>query len=241
LLLSADWNLDGAQAEFVKAEALAPDDAFAKNGLAAILSDLGRQEEAVAMQRRAVALDPLHSHYRTFLGGYLIALGHLDEAEAALRKGLEIQPTELGAHAEIVVIYVLRGDPDSALREAELETESSWKRFARALALFASGDRPAADAALQDLIANNAEESSFQIASAYAYRKEPDKAFEWLDQALARRDGGVVQLLADRFLMAFRADPRYSAFCRKAGLPVPAESADVPNTPATTPVPASKT
>ena len=241
LLLSADWNLAGAQAEFVKAEALAPDDAFAKNGLAAILSDFGRQEEAVAMQRRAVALDPLHSHYRTFLGGYLIALGRLDDAEATLRKALEIEPTEFGTHAQMVEVYVLRGDAGSALHEAELETESSWKRFARALALFASGDGPAADAALQDLIANNAEESSFQIAAAYAYRKEPDKAFEWLHLALVRRDGGVVQLLADPFLMAFQHDPRYSAFCRKAGLPVPTESVEVPKVPGTTPVPESKT
>jgi TolB-like protein/Flp pilus assembly protein TadD len=223
LLLSADWNLAGAQAEFVKAEALAPDDAFAKNGLAAVLSNLGRQEEAVAMQRRAVALDPLHSHYRVFLGGYLVALGRLDEAEASLRKGLDIQPGELGAHAQIVEIQVLRGDAASALREAELEQEPSWKHFARALALFASGDRTAADTALQELINKDAEESSFQIAAAYAYRREADKAFEWLDQALIRRDGGTVQLLADPFLMSFRSDPRYAAFCRKIGLPVPGE------------------
>jgi TolB-like protein/Flp pilus assembly protein TadD len=223
LLLSADWNLAGARAEFAKAEALAPDDAFAKNGLAAVHSDLGRQEEAVAIQRRAVALDPLHGHYRVFLGQYLLALGRLDEAEASFRKGLEIQPGELGANAELVSIHVLRGDVAAALRDAELEADPTWKRFARALALFASGNRTAADTALQELIVNDAEWSSFQIASVYAYRKEADKAFEWLDQALVRRDGGTVQLLADPFLTSFRSDPRFAAFCRKVGLPVPGE------------------
>ena len=223
LLLSADWNLAGAQAEFVKAEALAPDDAFAKNGLAAVLSDLGRQDEAVAMQSRAVALDPLHAHYRIFLASYLVALGRLDEGEASIRRGQEIQPGELAAYAELVVINVLRGDAAAALRDAELETEPTWKRFSRALALFASGDRTAADAALQELIVNDAEGASFQIASVYAYRKDADKAFEWLDRALVTRDGGVVQMLSDPFLMSFRSDPRFAAFCRKVGLPVPGE------------------
>jgi TolB-like protein/Flp pilus assembly protein TadD len=230
LLLSADWNPAAAKLEFLKAEALAPDDAFAKNGLAAVLSDLGQQDAAVAMQRRAIALDPLHAHYRFFLGFYLTALGRLDEAEVAIRKGLELQPGELSAHAELAVVLVQRGQAAEALREAELETQSSWKRYARALALFASGDRAAADAALQELIVEDADNSSLQIASVYAYRKDADKVFEWLENAVVARDSGVVQLLADPFLMAVRSDPRFAPFCRKVGLPVPGESAETVST-----------
>ncbi len=228
LLLNADWNPGGARVEFLKAEALAPDDAFAKNGLAEVLSDLGQHAAAVALQRRAVALDPLHAHYRFFLTFYLVALGRLDEAEASVRKALELQPGELAGHAELAAILVLRGDAAGALREAELETQPSWKRYARALALFAGGDRAAADAALQDLIVEDAENSSFQVASVYAYRKEADKAFEWLEKAVVARDSGVMQLLADPFLVSVRSDPRFAPFCRKVGLPVPGEAAPAP-------------
>ena len=228
LLLSSDRDLAGAQAEFLKAEALAPEDAFAKNGLAAVLSDLGRQEAAVAMQRRAIALDPLHAHYRFFLGWYLVALGHLDEAEATIRKALELQPGELAGHAELAVILVQRGDVAGALREAELETQPSWKRYARATALFASGDRAAADAALQELIVEDAESSSVQIASVYGYRKDADKTFEWLEKAFVARDAGLVQLLADPFILAMQSDPRFAPFCRKVGLPVPAGTSPAP-------------
>jgi len=225
LLLSADWNVAGARVEFVKAETLAPDDAFAKNGLAAVLSDLGQHEPAVVMERRAIELDPLHGHYRFFLGFYLTALGRLDEAEAAIRKALELQPGELSGHAQLAVVLVLRGEVAEALREAELETQPSWKRYARAVALFASGDHAAADAALEELIVEDAENSSFQIASVYAYRKEADKAFEWLEKAVIARDAGLVQLLADPFLMTMRSDPRFAPFCRKIGLPAPGEAA----------------
>ncbi len=221
LLLSADWNLAGAKIEFLKAEALAPEDAFAKNGLAAVLSDMGQHEASVAMQRRVVTLDPLHAHYRFFLGFYLVALGHLDEAEATVRKALELQPGELAGHAELAVILVLRSDVAGALREAELETQPSWKRYARAVALFARGDRAAADAALQELIVEDAENSSFQIASVYGFRHEPDNVFDWFEKAVVARDSGVVQLLADPFLVAVRSDPRFAPFCKRVGLPVP--------------------
>jgi predicted Zn-dependent protease len=145
--------------------------------------------------------------------------------EAALRKGLELQPRELSGHAELAMVLVLRGEAAEALREAELETQPSWKRFVRAVALFASGDRVAADAALQELIVEDADNSSFQIASAYAQRNEADKAFEWLDKAVVARDSGIVQLLADPFLFAQRSDPRFAPFCRKVGLPAPGEAA----------------
>jgi len=230
LLLSADWNLAGAKVEFLKAEALAPDDAFAKNGFAAVLSDLGQQEAAVAMQRRAIALDPLHANYRFFLGWYLLALGDIDEAGVAVLKGLELQPGALGGHAQLATVLVMRGDAAGALREAELETQSSWKRFARSLALFGSGDRAAADAALQEFIVEDAENSSLQIASVYAYRKDADKAFEWLEKAVVARDAGLVQLLADPFLVTMRSDPRFAAVCRKIGLPVPGEPAQAAST-----------
>lgn len=225
LLLSADRDLAGAKAEFLKAEALAPDDAFAKNGLAAVLSDMGQQEAAVAMQRRAIALDPLHAHYRFFIGWYLMALGRVDEAESAIRKALELQPGELDGHAELAAILVQRGDAAGALREAELETQPSWKRYARALALSAGGDRAAADAALQDFIVEDAENSSMQIASVYAYRKDADKTFEWLEKANKANDSGLVQMLADPYIMAMQSDPRFAPFCRKVGLPVPGEAA----------------
>ena len=230
LLLSADWNLAGAKAEFLEAEALAQDDALAKNGLAEVLSDLGQHEAAVAMQRRAIALDPLHAHYRFFLGFYLVPLGRLDEAEAEVRKALELQPGELGGHAELAMILVQRGDAAAALREAELETQPSWKRYARAVALFASGDHAAADVALQELIVEDAENSSLQIASVYAFRKETDKVFEWLEKAVVARDPGTMQLLADPFLVAVRSDPRFAPFCRKIGLPVPGEALQPPAT-----------
>jgi hypothetical protein len=54
----------------------------------------------------------------------------------------------------------------------------------------------------------------------YGLRKDPDNMFRWLDRAWANRDTGIGRLLTDPFVLRYRDDPRFSAFCEKVGLPV---------------------
>ena len=57
----------------------------------------------------------------------------------------------------------------------------------------------------------------------YAWRGEADQAFEWLDRALAQRDGGLGDLRLDPLLRGLRRDPRFRAMERKIGLPATTE------------------
>lgn len=84
-------------------------------------------------------------------------------------------------------------------------------------------DRVAADAALKTLIDTQGDESAFQVAEVYALRNEAGKTFEWLEHAWTTRDPGITGLLIDPWIARYRADPRFAAFCRKVGLPTPAE------------------
>ena len=77
---------------------------------------------------------------------------------------------------------------------------------------------PEADAALADLINNNADGAAYQIAEVYAYRGEKDQAFEWLERAHRQRDSGLVGLQVDPFLKNLHPDPRWNAFLHKMGL-----------------------
>jgi len=49
--------------------------------------------------------------------------------------------------------------------------------------------------------------------------------FTWLDRAFSNRDSGISYLLYDPFILRYKDDPRFAAFCRKVGLPTPAEIA----------------
>ena len=60
---------------------------------------------------------------------------------------------------------------------------------------------------------------AYQIAEVYGLRKQPDDVFAWLDRAWANRDPGIDRLLTDPFILPYKSDPRFAAFCKKVGLP----------------------
>ena len=99
-----------------------------------------------------------------------------------------------------------------------------WQDVALALARQIGGDRSAADAALQTLIEKDAGRSAYQIAEVYALRNDAKATFAWLDRAWSNRDPGITYLLYDPFILRYKDDPRFAAFCRKVGLPVPGEA-----------------
>jgi len=49
--------------------------------------------------------------------------------------------------------------------------------------------------------------------------------FTWLDRAFSERQADISYLLFDPFILRYKVDPRFAAFCRKVGLPTPTEVA----------------
>jgi TolB-like protein/class 3 adenylate cyclase/Flp pilus assembly protein TadD len=221
VLLTPDLDFAGADAEFRKAEKLAPADAAPKNARSYSFAAEGRLAEAENLARQALTLDPLGVTRYLNLARILIGGGRHDEAEAALGKARALQPAAARQHVYLTIIDILRGNTAAALQDAELEPPGFWRDYAVALAAQGQSDRPAADAALQKLIHEDAVNGPFQIAAVYGLRKEPDKMFEWLDRAYTARDSGLTQLLVTPFILTYKNDPRFAAFCQKLKLPVP--------------------
>jgi len=121
-------------------------------------------------------------------------------------------------HYQLTIIEIMRGNAKAALEAAQSEPPG-WQVDALALARQIGGDPAQADAALQTQVETDAAAGAFQIAQTYALRNNPDKTFEWLDRAWSNRDAGVSYLLFDPFILRFRDDPRFAAFCKKVGLP----------------------
>ena len=226
LVLESNFDWKGAEAEFRRAIELAPHDDAPKATLADLMATLGHPEQAVGLAREELKSDPLCASCYHWLASYLSALDRLDEAEQAIRKAIELQPGHADFYTQLTVIAIQRGDAKAALDAAQQEVEAGgWQEIALALARQISGDAVAADSALEKLIDSQGNEAGFQIAQVYALRNDPDKVFEWLDRAWANRDPGIGQLLYDPFLMRYKDDPRFAAFCQKVRLPAPAELA----------------
>jgi len=82
----------------------------------------------------------------------------------------------------------------------------------------ARGNFTESDAALATLIEKCGEFSAYQVAGVYAYRNEPDSAFQWLEKTYAQRDPGVTYVKMDPLMRGLRTDPRWHPFIEKLGL-----------------------
>ena len=221
VLVTPDFDFAAAEAEFRKAEKLAPADAGPKFALSFLFAVQGRLAEAENIMRQTLALDPLGvTRYLNF-ARILIAGGRYDEAEDALRKAIELQPAAARLHAYLTILDVLGGNAAAALQDAQLEPKGFWQDYALALAQQAQNDHATADAAMQAFIDKHALSGPFQIAALYGLRKEPDKMFEWLERAYTGHDPGLTQLLATPFILNYRDDPRFAALCQKLKVRVP--------------------
>lgn len=224
VLQNGDMDWAGSDAEFTRAFELDPRDAAVLMQLGYHKLSEGRFDEALSLLQRATMLDPVFTPPLSFRMEALTALGRYDEAEAAVRKSIELQPSGMRSYAQLAVLQILRGHPAAAVSLAQQESDPFWRNYALAQAQFAAGNRVEADAQLQRLIAEAADAAGSQIATVYALRKEPDKMFEWLERARLMHDPGVFAMRVDPFLSAYKSDPRYEPFCRKVGLPGPTDS-----------------
>lgn len=220
-LVDVDFDWRGAEAEYRRALELAPDDGDAKAELSFVLAAFGETDKSIELMQQALVSDPLNVRWYTWLGIRLAANDRLDEAEASLRRAIELQPNASAIHTMLTLIKIQRGDAAAALAAARLEPPGPIQDLALALAKQIGPDRAAADAALQMIIDKYPDAAAYQIAEAYALRHDADKVFEWLDRAAVGRVPELRFLLTDPLLKNYRSDPRFAALCRSLGLPRP--------------------
>jgi len=223
LLYNADFDWRGAEAQYRRALELTPNDGRAKFAFGVQLATFGHIEQAIKLTQEALATEPLRDDWYYNLANYHSALNHLNEAERAIRRAIELQPAAPIFHVTLVIIEIKRGNADAALAAAQQEPPGSWQDIALALARQIGTEHSTADAALRTVIDRDTGTSAYQIAEVYALRNDANETFAWLDRAWSNRDGGIAQLLFDSFILRYKEDPRFAAFCRKVGLPVPGE------------------
>jgi TolB-like protein/Tfp pilus assembly protein PilF len=229
ILLNADLDWQGALDEADKVVALAANKVNGMDIKAQVLTALGRAGEAEDLIRKVSALNPLNAGEYENLA-LILRVGRLDQAQAALHKAIELAPGSSRLHANLTLVELLRGDHAAAVAAANAEPPGFWHDFAQAAVLQTDPGRGAADDALKSMVKQYADTGAYQIAELYALRKNPDGMFRWLDRAWTNHDAGIQHLLTDPLILRYRDDPRFAAYCRKVGLPVPAIGTDQPAT-----------
>jgi len=211
-----EWDWAGATSSIQRALTLAPGNADVVSVAAELALTLGRLDEAVTLSQRAVMLDPLSVTTHKNLGRHCYYAGDLDQAEPTIAKMLEISPNCGLGHYLLGYVYLMQGKQDAALGEFHQEPLEKFRLLGLALVHHAKGDATRSDTALRELVERESVSAS-QIAWAYAYRGEPDHAFDWLDRACDRRDTPA-WLARHPLLAGLHNDPRWPRFLERMGL-----------------------
>lgn len=218
-----DWDLEGAAKAYDKALQIAPGNSVVMDGASVLEFKLGRLENALGLSRRVLEQDPLSSAVWHNLGLIAHAAGLLAESEKAFRRALELSPNRLLTAAMLSLVLADEGRFDEAIAEAEKEPEEFWRLWAFVISFHAAGMQKESDDALGKLLEIGKEGDSYQIAEAYAMRGEIDKAFEWLDKAIAERDAGVTHTQVSPRFRLLHADPRWPMLLENIGFEIKAE------------------
>src|SRR5213078_993477 len=143
-----EWKFADGLSELKRAKELSPENPTANDLLARVVVYLGRPAEAEKQARQAAELDPLAFPAQNNLARALFFEGKLDEADAVARKAAELHPAAASTRRFQVLVAVQRGDGETALREAQLEPDPTYRLFLLALAHYRRGDKAAADVSL---------------------------------------------------------------------------------------------
>jgi TolB-like protein/Tfp pilus assembly protein PilF len=214
-----DWDWAAAEREFQQVAALVPGSAEALYGQARVSLTLGRWDNAMRQVKGALALDPLGPGSFEILAFIQMRRDHWPEAEAAIRRALDIRPTYAYGHYYLGLVLLARGARDAALVEMQQEMSDEAQQGGLAMVYHALGRKADSDAALARMLKEQAEGNAFGIAEVYAFRGQVDEAMHWLERAYAQRDPSVTTIKADLPLRNIESESRYKTFLRKMKLP----------------------
>jgi len=179
----------------------------------------GQSDDAIQFLNSVLDTDPLRpTAHQLAEYGYLCA-HRLKEAEAEIRKALQISPDLDTGHYDLALILLAQGQREAALKEIEREVDDQNRDAGLAIVDFTMGRKSDSDAALARLLASSAKSWAGGISQVYAARGEIDNAFSWLDRAYSQNDVDLPFVRCYLSWAPLRQDPRFRAFLKKMNLP----------------------
>ena len=211
-----DWN--GAKETMAAVLKLESGNAEFLTTAAKLANSRGDLAGSSALMRQSLALDPLNNSTHAFYAYNLIWEGKLSESREEYKRLIALIPNGPWVHAGLAMSLLLEGKFEEAATAAQPEKADYARLLVISMARWGQGRQQESDAALNELIAKEAEGAAYQIAEAYAYRGQNDLAFQWLNRAREQRDAGMSNLLTDTTLAKLHSDPRWPVLLRSVNL-----------------------
>jgi serine/threonine protein kinase/Tfp pilus assembly protein PilF len=220
-----DWDWTAAGSHF--RQALGANPSYVRNHAfyPLYLSSLGRFEEAVAVAKRALDLDPVSPGVSHVLAVQLYLSRQFDQAIQQCHKTVELDPNYAVAYAMLGQAYASKGLYREALPDLDKYLALS-RGGAASLALFGYaharlGERNEALRMLEELraLAKRSFVPAFSFALIYAGLEDKDQAFTWLEKACEERFNRLAYVNVEALWDPLRSDPRFAELLRRIGIP----------------------
>jgi TolB-like protein/Tfp pilus assembly protein PilF len=218
-----DWSAAGKH--FEQALALNPIYSGAHTFYAFYLNSLGRSEEALAVAKRALDLDPASPAVSHSLAVQLYLARQFDQAIEQAHNTLEMDANFAISYQLLGEVHVSKG----LYREGLLALEkfsalSRTSAISRALVGYSHarlGERSAALRIIEELTSASKHSfiPAFLYALVYAGLEDKDQAFGWLEKAYEERFNRLAYLKQDALWDPLRSDPRFIDMLRRLGIP----------------------
>ena len=241
LLMDADWDWSGAEAEFRRAIEMSPTSAEAHYRYALLLNNLLRNAEALAEIKIAEGLDPLSVAVSQVAGSIFYSAGRNGEAIERLRRAIEIDPNAAFAHDNLGLVLCQEGKVDEGLGEIKkaLELDPNNVGFMTDLcyAYASAGMTAKAREILVKVEADQERKNAVHVppvalAGMFSCTGQTDKALQWLEKAFQEHSPYLCTLNVERWFDGIRTDPSFVSLLGRVGL---GQKATAPgNTQATT-------
>jgi adenylate cyclase len=219
----SDWDVAGADAEFRRAIELNPTLPDARAVYSHFLCSLKRPADARAQIERAVDGDPLNAMLHAFYGVVLQYTKQNDQALSQFRIALATSPDLPFAHESLWEVLHATGHDEESLPELKKWAPGPDPAFDEALARgMREGGYSRAMRLGGDRLVERARTEFVQptlIAEMYTFAGDNDRAFEWLDKALALPDG-ILPYVQWPAWDSLRGDARFPPLLRRMHLPL---------------------
>jgi|GEM_PF-151997 len=236
-----DWEWEKAEQEFKQAILLNPKDAEALSYYAIFLGFVPRFDEAMALARRALEVDPLSLLINMNVGWTYFSAGLTSEAFDQARKMTEIEPDFFGAYWLKGATCLENGDYEEAIDQLTKAVSLGAHPIVLAdlgAAYALAGKKETAETILDQLLDMRRQSyvPAICLVRVYSRLGEPEKTIQWLKTAFEERNGELVFLESEitsaakgDSLNSLGRDPRVKVLLERMKLPSKEPSSDQEN------------
>ena len=215
------YDLKGEEVELKRALEIDPNSAVAHLFMGLWHTSVGNREQGLEQIQAAVRLDPLSPIIGTISVNIYVASDRLDEAFAAAKRTMEIDPNYVYFEPNLAFVYREQGKVLEAL-DIYLRLQQTTHQPTGGLAITYArlGRKEEARKVLGELIriANTSYFPGEVIASVYVALGENDEAIHWLDRAIKEHSGAIHGIGVAREFRLLHSDPRFADVLRRIGL-----------------------